>query len=177
METLGRRIAIIGPPCSGKTTLSRVIGGRFGLPVIELDSIYWQPNWTPLEPSEFTRQVAAVASQEEWVIDGNYSATRDVVWPRAECFLWLDLALPIVLIRVARRSLRRWLSREELWNGNRENLRTLALSRDSLFLWSLRTHHPRRHLYGRLFQHERRPVVRLRTPREAQRFCEGSLER
>jgi len=53
-------------------------------------------------------------------LDGNYSAVRELLWSRADTVIWLDLPLWLVEWRLVRRSLWRWLAREELWNGNRE---------------------------------------------------------
>lgn len=54
------------------------------MPFVELDAIYHQPGWQPLPAEEFTRRVAAVVTGEGWVIDGNYSVVRDLVWTRAD---------------------------------------------------------------------------------------------
>ena len=40
------------------------------------------------------------------------------------------------------RTVRRVVSREELWNGNRESLRNVLFSRDSLILFALRNDAP-----------------------------------
>ncbi len=65
--------------------------------------------------------VEAVAG-DDWVVDGNYGAVRDLVWERADTVVWLDLPRRVVMRRVAIRTIRRALTREELWNGNREPL-------------------------------------------------------
>jgi adenylate kinase family enzyme len=45
-----KRIAILGCSGAGKSTLARILGHRFGLPVIHLDQHYWRPGW--VEPSK-----------------------------------------------------------------------------------------------------------------------------
>ncbi len=56
------------------------------------------------------------------MVDGNYGAVRDLVWERADTVVWLDLPRPVVMRRVIFRTVRRAVTREELWNGNREPL-------------------------------------------------------
>jgi len=111
---------MVGISGSGKTTLGRVIADRLGVPFTELDSIFHQPGWRPLPEPEFRNRVAAKVAGESWVIDGNYSAVRDLVWDRADTVVWFDLPRRTVMIRIIWRTLRRAVTRAELWNGNRE---------------------------------------------------------
>ncbi len=61
-------------------------------------------------------------ASDAWVVDGNYSAVRDLVRERADTVVWLDLPRALVMRRVIRRTIRRAVTRERLWNGNREPL-------------------------------------------------------
>ena len=96
----------------------------------------------------FKERVARAVEGDAWVIDGNYAGrgARDLVWPRADTVIWLDPPLPVIFARLFARALRRSRTREELWpgTGNRETLRHHFFSRDSLFLWALKTHRRRR---------------------------------
>jgi hypothetical protein len=47
---------------------------------------------------------------------------RDLVWARADTVVWFDLPRRTVMRQVVGRTLRRVVSRVELWNGNREPL-------------------------------------------------------
>jgi hypothetical protein len=62
---------------------------------------------------------------------------------RADTVIWLDYPLPLVLARLSRRIVRRAVTSELLWNNKQESLRTHLLTKDSLYLWVLKTH--RRH--------------------------------
>jgi hypothetical protein len=76
------------------------------------------------------------------VIDGNYSAVRDLVWGAADTVVILAYRRLTVMRRVIARSLSRMITRRPLWNGNRESLSSL-LSRnpeENIVLWSWTTH-------------------------------------
>ena len=146
------RIAVVGTSCSGKTTLARRISARRDIPHIELDSIYWQANWTPLPVDEFRAAVAVEADRDEWVIDGNYKSVRDIIWQCATDVVWLNLPFLTVLSRAVSRTVRRVATQEELFNGNRERPVEALFSRDSIIWWVLRTHHGRTQRYRKLLQ-------------------------
>jgi hypothetical protein len=65
--------------------------------------------------------------------------------------VWLDYPFPVNFWRITERTWRRMISREELWNGNREEWRNI-LSRDSLFVWLFQSYWRRKREYPELFQ-------------------------
>lgn len=116
------RISVVGSSGSGKTTTARAVADKLGYPHLELDSVYHLENWTPLPADDFRASAEEFASQERWVIDGNYNSqgVLDIVWGRSDTVVWLDPPKRVVMSRVTRRTIRRAVKREELWNGNRE---------------------------------------------------------
>ncbi len=177
---VGRRISVVGTCGSGKTTVARALAERLGATHVELDALSWGPNWTQRPDDEFRAAVAAAAARERWVIDGNYSKCRDLIWARADTVIWLDYSFPRVFWQLLRRTFRRALRREELWHGNRESLRTSFLSRDSILLWAIKTHRRRQREYPGLLarpDYQRLRVVHLRSPREAAAWLAGVSSR
>jgi hypothetical protein len=91
--------------------------------------------------------------------------------------VWLDLPFLLVLRRLTRRTLGRWWRRDDLWGmGNRESLRTHFMTRDSLYIWLLRTHWSRRRRYPRLLEaseHRHLDVLRFRSARAADAWLEA----
>jgi len=149
-----------------------------GSPHVELDSIYHQPDWTPLGEEEFRARVAEATESPHWVVDGNYSAVRDIVWQKADTVVWFDLPYATVLWRTIRRTVRRTITREELWNGNREPLSNLwSLNPEhSIIAWAATKHPVYRRRYAadaRDPQWARLHFVRLRTQGEADAFLAG----
>lgn len=165
-----RRVFVVGTSGSGKTTLAANLARALGSPHVEADAIFWGPNWTELPRSEFHRRLTAATAADRWVMCGNIPVRFPDLLPRATAVVWLDYPLPFILARLARRTARRWYRKEELWAGNRENLRSALFSRDSLFLFAIHTHYPRTRHWRAL--HRSPPqgltVVRLTTPSQAE---------
>ena len=100
-----RRIAVLGPPGSGKTTLARRLGARHGLPVFHLDHAHWRPGWVAAEPAAFEAEVARIAALPAWVVDGNYLGTIGPRLAAADTLLYLDAPAWLCTARVLRRTL------------------------------------------------------------------------
>jgi adenylate kinase family enzyme len=115
-----RRVSMVGNSGSGKTTTGRMLAERLGVPFLELDSIFHLPGWQERPLEEFRAEVAAAAAGDGWVIDGNYSRIIDLVWPRADTVVVFDFPRRAVMRQLLRRTLKRTVTREELWNGNKE---------------------------------------------------------
>ncbi len=173
MKSEMARVVVVGCSGAGKSTFARQLAQLLGAPHVELDALYWLPNWVPRPTDEFCALVAPAVSQEHWVTDGNYSAVRDLVWSRATAVIWLNYGFPTVFGRVLRRTLRRTLTHEELYTGNRESLRRSFLSRDSILWWVITTYQRRRRQYRALFGQPATVScahVEFRRPSEARRF-------
>lgn len=139
---IGPRVSIYGNSGSGKTTLGRELGQILGVPWVELDAVFHaNPNWVDLSRDEFRARVTEFldANPDGWVLDGNYSAAREIMLPLADTVVWLHLPFRVVYPRLARRTVVRSFQHAELWNGNRETLRQTFLSRDSMLLWGIRS--------------------------------------
>ena len=65
---------------SGKTTLARSLARALQAPHIELDAIFHQPAWTPIDDDTFRARVTEAIEVPAWVVDGNYSTVRQLVW-------------------------------------------------------------------------------------------------
>jgi adenylate kinase family enzyme len=161
-----RRILVKGASGAGKSTLGLALAQRLNLPCIELDALHHGPNWTAASAAELqARLLTALDDDRGWIVDGNYdSKLGNLVLDRAELIVWLDLPLRTKLSRLVRRTARRWLRQEELWNGNRETLINAFWGWDALFPWAVLTHFRHRRQWPRRF--EGQTVVRLRSPRE-----------
>ena len=91
----------------GKTSLSRALGELIGLPVIELDAVFWLPNWVQRDPADMLDIVETriADAKDGWITDGNYSKIRPHVLPKADTVIWLNLPRWVTTVRIAKRTL------------------------------------------------------------------------
>ena len=149
------RISVVGCTGSGKTTMARSLAASLDIPHLELDSVYHQPDWTPLPDEEFQAKVTDFTDRDRWVVDGNYNnaGILDLVWERADTVIWLDPPRHAVMRQVAWRTLSRGARRQELWNGNRESLWNLTKwdPEENIIRWAWTRFEPTRSRYeGRM---------------------------
>ena len=171
-----KRVVVLGTSGSGKTTFARDLASRIGVPHVEFDAYRHGPNWTETPNDIFRRNLDEALSGDGWVADGNYSVARDIVWPKATAVVWLDYPFPVVLWRLWWRTIGRAVRRTELWNGNRESLWEHFFTKDSLFLWILKTHWSRGRRYLSAFdlpEHSHLRILRFRSPRTARRWLDS----
>ena len=169
-----KRVCLIASASgNGKTTVGRVLAERLAVPFHELDALNHGPNWTEATSEELRVRVEPIVRSEEWVVDGAYRGKLgDLVLERADLVVWLDLPIRVWLPRLLRRTARRIVRREVLWNGNRETLRNALLARDALIWWAFRMHRRRRRVYPTSLA--RFPVARLRSTAEVELFLRSA---
>lgn len=172
------RINIIGTSGSGKTTFGRELAKVLQIAFIELDAIYWGPDWSEPDDSELFSKLSSALAGENWVLDGNYSRTLNIKWERVEAVIWLDYTFPRTIAQAVKRALSRIITREELWpgTGNRESLLKL-FSKDSIVLWTIQTYFRRKkkireYLTSDQYQH----IIfhRIRSPKQASNFLHSA---
>ena len=162
------RINVVGATGSGKTTLAGNLAGALAIPHIEIDALFWGPDWTYGPEELFRQRVSDAVSDQAWVIDGNYSRLGSIIWSRANMVVWLDYPFHTVFWQLWRRSLGRLVTGEELWQGNRESWKQTFLSRDSILVWLFRSYGRKRRQYPPLFEqpdYAHISFVRLRSPK------------
>jgi adenylate kinase family enzyme len=173
------RAVIIGTSCSGKTTFAGKLSQLMGINHIELDQLYWEPNWKERPNEEFRDLVRDAVRPESWVVDGNYSVVRDIVWPRANIIIWLNYSFPIVLYRSIKRSFVRAATKERLFAGNVETFSQSFFSSNSIIWWVMKTYHKNKITYPGLVKKSQENgviVLDLTTPKDADRCIEDMVD-
>lgn len=161
LSELGKRICILGPSNSGKSTLANVIGRKRSYDVIHLDQLYHLPNtdWQVRPTDEFIALHNAAIAGDQWVMEGNYSICMGQRFERATGLILLDVSTLTSL----RRYLNRILFEVSRYGG-------LEGSQDSL-KWAM-FHHiiartPKNRIrYERMFQALDLPRIRLSSVHE-----------
>ena len=92
-----KKIIVIGCPGSGKSTFSRALHKKIGIPLFHLDTMYWNADKTTVEKSVFLERLSAVLEKEEWIIDGNYASTMDMRMAECDTVIFLDYPLDVCL--------------------------------------------------------------------------------
>ena len=145
------RVVVVGATGSGKTTTAAQLSRLLGIPHVELNSLHWMKDWVAVDREPFRSKVTDALAGPAWVTDGNYEKARDIIWGRATTLIWLDYPLPVVVWQLFARTMRRVITREELWNGNHETLRGTFFSRDSLLVYILQSQPRQRREFPQLF--------------------------
>jgi adenylate kinase family enzyme len=169
----------VGTSGVGKSTFASLLARGLGCPFLELDSVFHQADWVPLDTALFRARVADFAAGERWVIDGNYSKVRDIVWARADTVVWLDLPRRVVMRRLVWRTLRRVAGRAELWNGNRERWRNVFTwdRNESVISWGWHSYGSNRARYAAAAADPANghlSFVRLTSAGAVRRFLQGA---
>jgi len=166
---------VVGRTGSGKTTLARELAAALGVPHVELDSLYFGPQFSTVPLAVLRERTSAAIAGDRWVTDGNKRAVRDLVWPRADTVVWLDYSMGVSLWRLGKRARRRaaQLTAEAARTGRRAGLPGQLLAAARGVLTALRSHARQRGEYTRLFAapaNRHLAVVRLRSPRAAREW-------
>ena len=113
-----KKVIVIGCPGSGKSTVSRALHNKTGIPLYHLDMMYWNADKTTVEKNVFLEQLSAVLKKDAWIIDGNYGSTMELRMAACDTVIFLDYPLDVCLdgIRNRRgkpRSDMPWIETEE----------------------------------------------------------------
>src|SRR6266404_8855610 len=108
-----KRVVILGRGASGKSTLARRLGEITGLPVIELDKVFWLPGLAATPRDQWVAVQEKLVARDEWIVDGDLGP-YDVVEVRlraADTIIFLDFSI----VRCAWRAVLRSRERADFW--------------------------------------------------------------
>jgi hypothetical protein len=170
-----RRIALVGRPGCGKTTLARRLAPRLGLPHVELDLLFWQGEWQGTPTPEFRQKVATALSGPAWLTDNYFIEIRDLVWGWADTVIWLDYPFWLTTRWFLKRNLGAWASGSDIWGQNKLTWRAFFHAEPPLLWWMWHTFATRPRHYERIFSqppynHVR--LIRLTHPAQTDRWLE-----
>jgi len=104
---VGRRVVVTGLGGAGKSTFSRALAVKTGLPVLHLDLYFWKPGWVEPSDDEWREKQRVLLAGDEWIADGNYKETLDLRLERADSVVFLDTPWWVCAGRAFVRGIRR----------------------------------------------------------------------
>lgn len=173
-----KKINVVGTSGSGKSTFSKSLAKKLNYHYIEMDALYWKPNWEGSSDGEFFLNVEQSLNIPTWVLDGNYHRTVPIKWADVDLVVWIDYSFIRTVYQAIKRAIKRNITKEELWpgTGNIESARRSFFSKDSVIIWTLKTYLANRHRYTAAmnapeFRHIK--FVRLKHPDQARKFLDA----
>lgn len=94
------RVVVVGCAGSGKSTLSRELAARVGLPLTERDAL------GTLGSRDYRDALGELASRPRWILDGAPYYEDELIYRAADTVIFLDYPKLLVMWRVLRRTLR-----------------------------------------------------------------------
>ena len=172
-----KRINVIGTTGSGKTNFSKELSAALDISYVQLDELFWKPNWVESPDEEFLPKVTSAVKKDTWVLDGNFSRTTEIKWQRADTVIWLDFSYFTTFTQLLARTIRIAIKKDELWpnTGNKESFRKSFFDRSSILLWFFQNYERNKKRYENIIQsHEFSHLnfIRLKNRKEARKLIE-----
>ena len=128
-----KKIMVLGCCSSGKSTLCQNIKKiQPRLAHIEIDSLYWKPNWTEPEEKEFEAKVTTTLDKHKdgWIVDGVYYELNELkdhdIWKEVELVIWLDYDFWVVFWRAVKRTTYQIITNQAICGDNYRDWRDLV---------------------------------------------------
>ena len=162
-----KRVLVIGPGGSGKSTIAKRLGRILGIDVKHLDSFYWRAGWTKPSEEDWINQVNELISAESWILDGNFGGTLARRVERCDTIIFLDMPRILCLWRVTKRRLTyRNRSRPDIAEGCNEKIDLEFID----WVWNYSSRSRPRVLKLLEENKARKKIVWLRSNAEVERF-------
>ncbi len=171
---LTRRIMVVG--YGGKSTLARAIAAKHGLAHVELDALFWKPDWKQSLADEFQAKIedAIGRAPAGWVVDGSYFGTiGGLVISQAETVVFINMPWRVMFWRMFLRSIKRICDKQRICGDNYESFRQTFLSRKSLLWWHITNRKRYKTQRGRLLPlvPPQAWLIELNSAEALDRFC------
>lgn len=162
-----KKILILGNCGVGKTTFSRKLAKKLSLPLIHLDLLYWQPNWTKPSLQAWRETVTTLVAGEKWIIEGNYRNSLDLRVPASDTVIFLDFPKSLAMWRALTRFFQSMgRNRPEIGGENLEKI-------DWQFLQWIATY-PRDQIVAEIMKYrENQHIIIIKSPKELESFLQN----
>ena len=163
-----KRIVVIGCPGSGKTTLSKLLAEKTGLPLIHLDKILWTGDWKCISSEDFDKILRDKMNAPCWIIDGNYNRTIPMRLNYCDTVIYLDYPTYVSFFGALKRAISNYGKvRDDIGGNCREKF-------DPTFFWFILTFNLKnRHRYHKLLDDiKEKDIIILKSRKEADEFLQ-----
>ncbi len=95
-----KKIMVLGPSGTGKTTIGKILGEKLDLKILHLDSVYWKKDWNNINKEDFNIYMKNFfRNYDSWVIDGNYTNNYHFKYrlDLADTIIFLDFGTQLAL--------------------------------------------------------------------------------
>jgi adenylate kinase family enzyme len=99
------KIMIFGRPGSGKSTFALNLSQKLNIPVYHLDKIFYVNNWVERNYQEFLNMQQNLATQNNWIIDGNATKSLELRYAQADIVIYFLMPRLTCLWRILKRKL------------------------------------------------------------------------
>jgi len=173
-----KRINVIGTTGSGKSTLAMALAKQLDYPYIQMDQLFWKPNWNESSDDELFPKITKAIAGDVWVLDGNYNRTNQLKWERVDTVIWVNFGFFRTFFQLLKRTILRASIRQELWpnTGNIESFSKSFFSKESIILWFFRCYWKNRKRYSILMnspEYVHINIIQLRNPNEVEAFLKN----
>ncbi len=161
------KVLVIGICGAGKSTLALKLSERLDLPVFHLDKYFWKKGWIETPNEEWVSTVEGLVSQDEWIMEGNYSSTFNVRFPKADTIIILDYNPILAITRATKRIISHYgRTRPDMTDGCPERFNWEFYK----FMWYFnKNHRPR--VEEALRNHAKgKRVLRFSSPKKLNKF-------
>jgi adenylate kinase family enzyme len=100
------RVVVIGMAGAGKSTFSRQLAAKTGLPLIHLDLHSWGPGWVRVPHDELIEIQRQLLAGQRWIVDSN-DVDEDLLVAHADTLVVITTQWWVRSWRAFRRGLRR----------------------------------------------------------------------
>lgn len=124
---LPRRIVIVGPWCSGKSTLARKLGDGLSLPVTHVDRIGRDTPGSAISMEARKEALVSIARAPTWIVEGGSATLHKRTARRADLLIFIDLPRRRYMLNWAVRRIK-YFGRRRVgmpdWHRQRLNLKS-----------------------------------------------------
>ncbi len=160
------KIAIIGSPGAGKSTLAQQLGESLNIEIIYLDRYFWQPDWREKPRDARIEILNELVRKERWIIEGTYLDSSEPRLNAADTIIFLDIPPWLCLHRIRQRHNKyKGQPRPDLPDGCSDKLNLTCVLK--VLGFPLRG---RRTLKQMLRSYKSKRIIRLRSGKEVKDF-------